>query len=382
MARGHRDKVKTVRMSVGAGASRGGASTKFASTLPDVALGTEPTIPADGAATKERTYDGVSAREAIRRADIILWKFEKRREELLGRVHEAGAEAVDAGEMLRIDARAAGIVSPADQRTLVAAAQAGSDRARRLLAAANQGMVYQVAHTYEGHGVSVEDLAQDGHVGLQTAIDKYNFEFADKARFLTYAHWWIRRSIAYSVQENGGEMRLPNYLHLIRVRTKQAISALENRGVPNPSHQQIYDEVQARSNKPIAKEHVTTALEFLNRKYESLNKAVKGNGDAAEGRHMEESIPDTRIDMDEAFNAMAVEGAIEQGLAVLTPLQRAIVTRRFGIDGKNETMAMDIQAELGITKGQFDNQFKRALEAMRKELPKHGIENLDAALPS
>lgn len=380
MARGHRGSGSKATVPANTGASRGTAAATKPVAVAPAEVAAKPVVAGPVEATPTKMFDGVSAREAIKRADPVLWKFEKRRNDLMAKIAAAGAEVMDAEEILKIDVRAAGIIAAADQRVLVAAAQAGSDRARHVLTVANQGMVYQIAHTYKGHGVNVDDLAQEGNLGLQDAIAKYNFEFADKARFLTYAHWWIRRYVAYAVQEQGGQVRLPNYLHLVRVRTKQAERALENRGVVNPSRQQIHDEVQARSAKPVPAEHIDASIEVLGRRYVSFNQSQDGGRDGGNASDLNSVIPDMNVDMDESFHTAALQDAVADGLEVLTPLQRAIVSRRFGIDGKKETMARDIQAELGITKGQFDNQLKRALTAMREKVEEHDIDSLDAVL--
>lgn len=333
-------------------------------------------LPSVAPAEPEVTYDGLSARDAMKRAEPILWRFDERRRKYTAKITDAGAQIADSEDLLRIDVKAAGILPRHEQRALVAAAQAGSDRARHLLTVANQGMVHSVAHTYSALGVSHEDLVQEGNLGLQQAISRYSFDFADANAFLTYATWWIRQPISKAVQERGGPMAIPGYLNLVRTRVVQSISALEGRGIDNPTRQQLHDEVQSRSPKPVRPEHIDAAVELLERSFTSLDMTYSAGTDA-QGVRVGDRIADERVNLDAQMQDEDLRAAITASLEALTPLQRTIITRRFGLDGKVETSALQMQEELGLTKGSFDNHVKRAMQTLRAKLSERQFNGLE-----
>lgn len=367
MARGHR--TLSGKGAVNVSSARSGSALK----------GTHHDLAANADVPSEPTFDGLSAREALKRVEPILWKFEERRRQYMEKISASDAEITNSDELLRVDAKAAGIIPRAEQRALVAAAQAGGDRARHLLTVANQGMVHTVARGYAGLGVSHEDMVQEGNLGLQEAIKRYNFDFADENTFLTYATWWIRQPISKAVQQRGGPMAIPGYLNLVRTRVVQSQAALEGRGIHSPSRQQLIDEVQARSPKPVRVEHIDAAVELTGRTYVSFDAEVKTSDS---GQSLSGVIADERVDLDENLDGETLRTAVADSLEVLTSMQRAIITRRFGLEGKRETSAAQMQAELGLTKGQFDNQVKRAMSAMREKMSARGISGLDAYLAS
>ena len=86
------------------------------------------------------------------------------------------------------------------------------EEARDYLIRANLRLVYSVARRYQGQGLSMPDLVQEGNVGLITAVDK--FDQTRGNRFSTYATWWIRQSVVRAVADKGRLIRLPNHMHL------------------------------------------------------------------------------------------------------------------------------------------------------------------------
>src|SRR5581483_1601861 len=109
-----------------------------------------------------------------------------------------------------------GAVAPAERAALEDAVTAG-ELARRQLIEANLRLVVSVVRKYMGRGLLFLDLVQEGNIGLQRAVDKYDWRRG--FRFSTYAYWWIRQAISRAVADQARTIRLP--VHVIEQLTKQ-----------------------------------------------------------------------------------------------------------------------------------------------------------------
>ena len=108
--------------------------------------------------------------------------------------------------------RLGSLLTPAQERRLARKSRAGCRRSRNRLAEKNLRLVVSVAKKYRGvsPALKLEDLIQEGNLGLLTAIDKFDPEKG--YRISTYATWWIRQAIQRAIQDKGRSIRLPVHL--------------------------------------------------------------------------------------------------------------------------------------------------------------------------
>ncbi|MDX1392880.1 MAG: sigma-70 family RNA polymerase sigma factor [Gemmatimonadota bacterium] len=92
------------------------------------------------------------------------------------------------------------LLSPERESELAALARDGDERARRRLATANLRFVVSVARRYRGHGLSLGDLVNEGNLGLLRAAER--FDETRGVRFVSYAHWWVRRAIIEAIDRH------------------------------------------------------------------------------------------------------------------------------------------------------------------------------------
>jgi RNA polymerase primary sigma factor len=249
------------------------------------------------------------------------------------------------------------LLDGADERTLLRQVQNGSEKeqqaARQRLIEANQRLVLSLARRYSGRTtLSVEDLMQEGTLGLARAID--NFGTDRKGRLSSYATWWIRRSMRKAIENQTRSARLPGefYATIRKLQTLQA--ELAQKLGHNPS----LDELAQAAEMPLVK--VEEALR-AGRQPLSLEQPV------GEDNELGESLTDDgTFDGDANFSKEELREELELALATLPTTERIVVEKRFGMGDYEDNGAMtleDVAREMG-----FSNEHTRRLEvrALRK----------------
>lgn len=104
------------------------------------------------------------------------------------------------------------LLTPAEERAVARLARDGDERARELMVLSNLRLVVSMARRYGGKGLDLEDLIEEGNLGLITAVQRFDPERG--FRFSTYAAWWIRLAIAKGLAEQSRTLKVP--LHVMR----------------------------------------------------------------------------------------------------------------------------------------------------------------------
>ncbi len=214
--------------------------------------------------------------------------------------------------------------SLAEEKALLQAAQSGDLKARDMIIRANLRFVIQVARSFQGMGMELEDLIAFGNVGLFEAVDRYD---ADKDfKFITFAVWYVRAEIQKALNDLSRTVRIPSH------RTATETQSIKS----------IHTPVGDDENKE------TYADRFLEAD------AVKSQRD----------IRDLRFDLNRALNQ-------------LPDKQREAVTRFYGIDREYAQCMEQIAEELNVT-GERARQLVRLGETALRNMP--GIRLLEQYL--
>jgi RNA polymerase primary sigma factor len=241
-----------------------------------------------------------------------------------------------------------------DDRSLLQRAQHGDRRARERLVVRHLADVRAIARRYRDLGLPLDDLLQEGALGLLDSIDQY--DAARGPEFDTYARFRVRRAIRNALTDKSRLIRLPKQVVERRRALDRADARLTNvRGV-HPSPAVLADATG------LAPEAVTEARELVP-VVVSLDQAALPDGSPLEALVADDASPDPEAD---AADREEVE-LVDRAVAELPARQREIVSRHFGLGRKSEEMS-DVAAELHLSQQRARTIERDALFTLRNRL--------------
>jgi RNA polymerase primary sigma factor len=211
-------------------------------------------------------------------------------------------------------------------------------RGRDGLINGNLRLVISVAKRYRNRGLSLNDLIQEGNIGLMRAVDK--FEYQRGFKFSTYAHWWIRQSITRAIHEKARTIRVPVHM-LERVNgLRRAAHEIQN----EEGRRARAAELAERLGEPVEK---VRDMWRLTEDAISLHTPLREDDEASLG----DLIPDdARCGPDESAGEDGMRGQVRGLLAELTPREAEVLTLRFGIGSDRELTLGEIGARWGVSR--------------------------------
>src|SRR3984893_436730 len=160
-------------------------------------------------------------------------------EEMDDREAGAATEGPDVVKSYLEAIRKVPLLDAQSEKVLAAAAEGGDEDARRHLIEANTRLVVSIAKRYQGRGLSLPDLIQEGNLGLLRAVSKFDYRRGFK--FSTYAHWWIRQAVQRALAEQARTIRLPVHIYEMLSKSMPANKALTQKLGRDPNPWEIAD---------------------------------------------------------------------------------------------------------------------------------------------
>jgi RNA polymerase primary sigma factor len=263
------------------------------------------------------------------------------------------------GDVLQLYLREIGqvkLLTPPEEIVLAKRIRRGDQRAREQMIKANLRLVVKIAHDYEGMGLPLLDLINEGNIGLMKGVER--FDPRKGAKLSTYASWWIKQSIKRALANQSKTIRLPVHVVDKVAHIRRAEVKLRETFDRDPTDEELAHELDLDPRRI--------------RQYRQASKAPVSL-DAPIGDDASERVSEIVADPNAAapFDRLVQETDTElvrEVLGTLDQRENKILAMRFGLkDGRERTLE-EVGAQLGVTRERIRQIQEQALKKLREKM--------------
>jgi RNA polymerase primary sigma factor len=273
--------------------------------------------------------------------------------------HDVAVQTTDALQLFLNEAARYPLLTAAEEVELAKRIERGEKAAKDRMINSNLRLVVSIAKKYQGHGLSLLDLIQEGIIGLIRAVEKFDWRRGFK--FSTYATWWIRQAVQRGVANKSRTIRIP-----VHIAEREQKIARAERELTAKLERPPTDAEVAKQAK-LSTKHVREVRQAA-RAVTSLDRPLGDDGDAAS---LGDLMANDEATVEEEVEVSLQEETLHRALADLPEREREVLRLRYGLDGETDPHSLEaIGRELGLTRERVRQIEANALErlALRREI--------------
>jgi RNA polymerase primary sigma factor len=250
------------------------------------------------------------------------------------------------------------LLTAAEEVELAKRIERGDKDAKDLMVNSNLRLVVSIAKKYQGHGLSLLDLIQEGIIGLIRAVEK--FDHRKGFKFSTYATWWIRQAVQRGVANKSRTIRIPVHI----VEREQKIARAERKLVSQLERTPTDEEIADESKLPLKQ---VREVRHAARAVTSLDKPLGEEGDSSLGDVVAVSEGGPEQEVHVSLERDALRRAVDE----LPRREQEVVKMRYGLNGDPDPQSLEqIGRQMGLTRERVRQIEREALNllAMNREI--------------